>query len=76
MLDRRPEPLGMAFVDVDRAHARQAVDVATGSEDLIATSQQNAANLRVLRQLGEVPGEQCLQLKAQGIGSLGAVQAQ
>ena len=76
MLDRRPHALGMALVNIDGADTGHAVDIATGSKHLVATCQQDATHLWVFSQLNEVARQQRLQLKAQGVGGLGAVKAQ
>ena len=76
MLDRRPDPLGMALVNIDRADPGHAVDIPSGGKHLVTTGQHNAAHFRVDRQLSEVARQQRLQFKAQGVGGLGPVEAQ
>ncbi|MOA19326.1 hypothetical protein D3C78_1396990 [compost metagenome] len=66
----------MTLVDIDGANPGHAGDVPPGSKHLVATGEQDAAHLRVFGQGDEVRRKQCLQFKAQGIGSLRPVQAQ
>ena len=54
MLDRRPDPLGVALVNIDGANPRHAVDIATCCKHRVTAGQQNAAHIRVCRQLREV----------------------
>ncbi|MNM79342.1 hypothetical protein D3C81_912690 [compost metagenome] len=64
----------MALIDINRAHTGQAVDIAPGGEHLVATGQQNAAHISIAPQLNEVVRQQRLQLQAQGIGGVRAVE--
>ncbi|MNH36002.1 hypothetical protein D3C79_967510 [compost metagenome] len=66
----------MPLVDIDRAHPGHAADVTAGGEHLVAAGQQDAAHIRGSAQFGEVPRQQGLQLQAQGIGGVWAVQSQ
>ncbi|MNF81605.1 hypothetical protein D3C84_638840 [compost metagenome] len=76
MLDRPPDPLGVALVDIDGADPGHAVDVATGSEHLVTARQHDATHLGINRQLTEMPRQQRLQFQAQGIGRLRAIEPQ
>ncbi|MCY1178016.1 hypothetical protein D9M73_183490 [compost metagenome] len=76
VLDRPPDPFGVALVDIDGADPGHAVDVATGGEHLVTAGQDDAAHVGVDRQLTEIPRQQRLQFQAQGIGRLRAVEPQ
>ncbi|MNN34775.1 hypothetical protein D3C81_1485950 [compost metagenome] len=76
MLDRPPDPLGVAFVDIDGADPGHAVDVATGREHLVTARQHDAAHLGIYRQFTEIPRQQRLQFQTQRIGRLRAVEPQ
>src|SRR5690606_311508 len=76
VLNGCPGALGMPLVDIDGANPGHAGDIATGGEYLVAAGEDDAADLRVGGQLGEMLGKQSLQLKAEGVGHRWAVQGE
>ncbi|MDT4879211.1 hypothetical protein FQZ97_1148600 [compost metagenome] len=76
MLDRGPDALGVALVDVDRADSGHAVDVAAGGKHLVAAGEQDATHRGVDGQLGKILREQGLQFQAEGVGGLRAVESE
>ena len=74
VLDRRPEPLGVALQDIDRANTRHAGNIATGREHALTTGEDDAAYPRIGSQLGEVLAQEALQFETERIVDLGPVE--